>query len=243
MRDLIITYALFGILFSKFVNANQGEMWRGLSIQPEKRCSAYNKSKQYPYSQKVEQKVIDSMGGLIYGPYTGTYFNSHRDTDIEHIVAASEGHDSGLCSASDEVRKQFASDLLNLTLASPSVNRCGLGGKCGFDVGEWIPKFNQCWFTNRVLKIKTKYQLSVDKREVEALESILSQCSSTDMIFALKSEKSVNVGDDALSRYDDDNNGRISCAEASRHKIAPVLSGDIAYKFMLDKNRDGVVCQ
>ena len=48
---------------------------------------------------------------------------STRDTDIEHIVARSEAHDSGLCAASAAVKAAFARDLLNLTLASPRLNR------------------------------------------------------------------------------------------------------------------------
>ena len=57
-------------------------------------------------------------------PYMGTCFGSTRETDIEYIVAASEAHDSGLCSADADTRARFARDLRNLTLASPRVNRC-----------------------------------------------------------------------------------------------------------------------
>ena len=57
------------------------------------------------------------MGGIVYGPYTGTWFDSTSETDIEHIVARSEAHDSGLCAADEATRRRFASDLLNLTLA------------------------------------------------------------------------------------------------------------------------------
>jgi len=72
----------------------------------------------------------------VYGPYTGRYFDNDRERDIEYIVAASEGHDSGLCDDSVDKRIQFATDQLNLTLASPEVNRCGDSGKCGLDAAE-----------------------------------------------------------------------------------------------------------
>ena len=74
------------------------------------------------------------MGGRIYGPYTGTTFSSRRDTDIEHIVAKAEAHDSGLCAANDSTRARFSRDLLNLTLASPTVNRHQKSAK---DFAEW----------------------------------------------------------------------------------------------------------
>tara|TARA_Y100001934_G_C12002549_1_gene608362 strand:- start:431 stop:610 length:180 start_codon:yes stop_codon:yes gene_type:complete len=57
----------------------------------------------------------------------------------------------------------FATDLLNLTLAAPKVNRCSGTGKCGKDAAEWIPAINKCWFANRVWRIKAKYDLSVDR--------------------------------------------------------------------------------
>ena len=92
---------------------------------------------------------------MFYGPYTGRYFEFDTQTDIEHIVATSEGHDSGLCRASMRKRREFANDPLNITLASPKVNRCGIGGKCGLDAAEWMPEKNKCWFANRVVTIKT----------------------------------------------------------------------------------------
>ena len=48
---------------------------------------------------------------------------------------------------------------------------------------------------------------------------------------------------DALALYDNDGNGRITCAEARRHGIAPVHRGHIAYPFMNDRDNDGVVCE
>ena len=38
-------------------------------------------------------------------------------------------------------------------------------------------------------------------------------------------------------------NGRITCAEARRHGIAPVHSDHQAYEFMRDGDGDGVVCE
>ena len=65
--------------------------------------------------KSVEARIVAALGG-VYGPYTGRWFASPRDTDIEHIVARSEAHDSGLCAADAASQRRFASDLLNLTL-------------------------------------------------------------------------------------------------------------------------------
>ena len=124
----IAAFLLFAALAAA-VDSASAETWKGLVVAEENRCSPYNKKKQYPYSQSVEDEIIAAMGGKIYDPYTGRYFDSKRQTDIEHIVAASEGHDSGLCKAPAAIRKEFATDPLNLTLASPTVNRHRKSGK------------------------------------------------------------------------------------------------------------------
>ena len=187
--------------------------------------------------------------GAAYGPYTGTCFASQRDTDIEHIVAASEAHDSGLCAADAETRARFSRDLRNLTLASPQVNRYEKSGK---DAAEWIPRRNQCWFAARVVEVRRAYGLTVDRHEVAALERILSGCASTQLEPIVCSVLSSSVagtasapagGDDALALYDDNGNGRITCAEARRHGIAPVPRSHPAYRFMRDGDGDGVVCE
>jgi len=182
---LAVAIALFAILAAVPAaprDAAAADTWNGLAIAPEHRCAPYDR-KDYPYPQSVELDLISAMGGRIYGPYTGRYFSSRRDTDIEHIVAVSEAHDSGLCAADSRTRRAFASDPLNLTLAAPEVNRCNADGKCGYDASEWQPPMNRCWFAGRIVTVKRKYALTVDRAEARALHGILARCTSTDMQF------------------------------------------------------------
>jgi len=147
-----------------------------------------------------------------------------------------------LCGASASRRLQFATDQLNPTLAAPEVNRCGVGGKCGLDPAEWMPKRNKCWFANRIVEIKTKYGLSVDQAEANALDAVLPTCGgSFEMIFYSVNGTSGNV--DALTLYDTNRNGRITCSEARAHGIAPVSSEHPAYEHMSDSDGDGTVCE
>ena len=81
--------------------------WRGVVIAEEDRCSEYD-SDDYRHSASVEPQIVAQMGGRICGPYTGTYFASTSETDIEHIVAKSEAHDSGACAWTGEERRSFA---------------------------------------------------------------------------------------------------------------------------------------
>ena len=152
--------------------------WRGLTITAENRCSPYD-SNDYRYPQSVEAQIVADMGGIIYGPYTGTHFDSTSETDIEHMVARSEAHDSGLCDVTSATRTQFSRDLLNLTLASPTVNRHQKSAK---DAAEWLPDLNQCWFADRVVKVRQEYDLTIDQTEADALDAVFDGCTSFEMI-------------------------------------------------------------
>lgn len=204
----------------------------------------------------MEPRIVDQQGGRIYGPYTGAYFASIRETDIEHIVARSEAHDSGLCGRGSAEKRAFARDLLNLTLASPRVNR---HQKVDKDLAQWLPDLNRCWYVNQVVLVKRKYDLSMDRAEAETARRVLASCSSTQMQFTdpgaappantptpLPPPQSGNGSDcdrNPLGCYDDNNNGRITCAEARRHGIAPVPRGHPAYQYMRDGDNDGEVCE
>ena len=95
------------------------------------------------------------------------------ETDIEHIVARSEAHDSGLCSASPERKREFARGFRNLTLSAPHLNRNLKGAK---DAADWTPGENRCWFAWRVIDVRRAYDLTIDRREADALDAILETC-------------------------------------------------------------------
>lgn len=242
--------------------------WRGLVVQAEHRCAPYD-ADDYPYSQAVEAQIVAKQGGRIYGPYSGRWFGSTGETDIEHIVARSEAHDSGLCAADAAKRRAFAGDVRNLTLASPEVNRYQ---KSANDAAAWLPQLNQCWFAQRVVEVRQAYQLTIDQAEADALDRVLTGCTSTAMIVTAPPAAATPppavtapsptqapspvvtappatttpppaTSGNALDLYDDNGNGRITCAEARAHGIAPVHRGHPAYEFMRDGDGDGVVCE
>ena len=200
----------------------------------EDRCSPYD-SDDYTYPQSVEaQIVINDFGGLVYGPYTHTYFDNSGETDIEHIVARSAAHDSGPCAATVATRTAFAQDLLNLSLAAPSLNRhekvakdAATGYPSRISVGSQI-----------VVRVRKEYDLTIDRREADALDTVIAGCDSFDLVHVPGGPSG-----DALDLYDDNDNGRITCSEARNHNIAPVHRGHPAYEHMTDGDGDGVVCE
>ncbi len=206
----------------------------GLRIGPENRCSHYD-SDLYPYSQSVEPHIVNQQGGRIYGPYTGTYFSSIRETDIEHIVARSEAHDSGLCAADSNTRRTFANDLLNLTLASPSVNR---HQKVDNDLAEWLPAMNQCWYVNRVVQVKRKYNLSMDQAEANTARQVLASCPSTQMIFTAP-----GAGPAPTATTPSGQSCPGNCTEAHAMGMSNMGRDHACYQPKFDRDRDGIACE
>ena len=177
-------------------------------------------------------------------------FARHPGSVPSDFVSRAKAHDSGLRTADAATRRRFASDLRNLTLAGPDVNR---NRKKHHDAAHWMPQMNRCRFAARVAEVRRKYARTVDAREVNAPERVLSACASTEMVVrsceggrsaaAPKAPLSVPSSGttDALRLWDDNGNGRITCREARRHGIAPAPRGYPVYPFMHDG--DGVVCE
>ena len=120
------------------------------------------------------------VGGRIYEPYRGVYFDDTRETDIEHVIAKSEVHESGGCAWTRDERRAFANDLANLTLSAPRLNRFV---KSNNDAAEWLPPLNLYWYAGTIVAVRVKYGLTIDATERDALEAILANCDSTEMAF------------------------------------------------------------
>ena len=156
-------------------------LWRGLVVEPESRCAEgdYDRDEYGTRYRDKEDEIIEELGA-IYSPYTGACFASERETEIDHIVALAEAHASGMCRADEETKRRFAGDIVNLTLAAPKVNR----EKGSLDAFDWMPDENGCWFADRVVRVKQKYAMTVDRDEAAALEGVLASCKSTAVLAA-----------------------------------------------------------
>ena len=178
----------------------------GIPLAEENRCTPYD-ADDYAYPLSVETEIVAGLGGRIYSPYSGETFASAAETDIEHIVARSEAHDSGLCAADAATRSAFARDLLNLTLADPDLNRSRKRDK---DLADWLPERNRCWFGGGEAEVWA---------DDVAARNVLVSCVSVEMVeptpIPTRTPTPAPQADDPLELYDDNGNGRISCAEAT----------------------------
>ena len=154
------------------------ETWRELRVCSERPRDGYDRDAFGTGYRTLEDDIIAALpstmkaSGQVYTPYSCIAFDitpsGTAATDIEHIVALAEAHDSGIA---DDQRRDIASDLDNLTIADPTVNRSQKGAK---DAAEWMPARHGAWFAERVIEVKLEYGLTVDPDERDALEELLA---------------------------------------------------------------------
>ena len=152
--------------------------WRGLKVCDERPRDGYDRDAFGTGYSSLEDDIIAALpptmktNGKVYTPYSCIAFDITTSgtaaTDMEHIVALAEAHDSGIA---DNRRRDIASDLDNLTIADPTVNRSQKGDR---DAAEWMPARHGAWFAERVIQVKMEYGLSVDPAERDALEALLA---------------------------------------------------------------------
>ena len=155
--------------------------WSGLQVSPELDCEA--KGLKSSVWEGQQDKIAELHHGLL-SPYDGVVFPNYHYVQIEHIVARKEADESGLCNRGEEARKQFAADLLNLTLAPGSLN-ASKGDDDAYDVKtaensmfrDNLTEHGMCWWAAQTIRVKAKYTLSVDPNEKSTLHSILNNCT------------------------------------------------------------------
>ena len=225
------------LALSCFSLASQSQdTWRGLTVAPESRCSAYDPGR---LSVPAIRRGRDHAEmGIVYSPYTGEWFDDKYETDIEHIVARSEAHDSGLCAADAATRRRFTRDLRNLTLANPRLNRYEKRAK---DAAEWMPDKNRCWFAHRVVEVRRAYSLTINRREADALDAVLNDCRDSKMtVYASDKFPATRVqdleGEESCGPYK-------NCTELRKDHPRGVPKGHCAYQSSMDRDQDGWACE
>lgn len=167
-----------------------------LKVAPENQGAYYDRAEQFGRSfetgvvGRLEHRDIPSgtfnnpapqaraIGGSFIDPYTGEEVTvvkgSRTDTDVDHIVPLHEVVQSEDPSRplSQNQRVSIANDFDNLQIVGSSVNR----QKGDKDPGEWMPSNGAAHLRYAIatINVKSKYGLTVDRTEHDALAQALA---------------------------------------------------------------------
>ncbi len=136
-------------------------------------------------------------GGVWYSAYDGaTETGTGRGFDVDHMVPLAEAWDSGASEWGPERREDFANDLGypdSLVAVSARSNR----SKSAQDPAEWQPPdaAARCWYASAWVAVKTRWGLSADQREVDALRGVLTGCDEADLAAPAPSAPATGSGD------------------------------------------------
>ena len=115
--------------------------------------------------------------GKWYGNYTGQYYYSASELDIDHFIPLKNAHQSGGYSWSSAKKEEFANYRLdpdNLIAVNLSANRSK--GAKGPD--EWKPSNTEYWceYAYDWIRIKDYWNLTATQAEWDALVSMIETC-------------------------------------------------------------------
>jgi hypothetical protein len=118
-------------------------------------------------------------GGRWYSYYDGAYWTAPSDIDIDHVVALAEAWDSGARNWTTAQRQSFANDLGDaraLAAVTDNVNQ----SKSDRDPAEWTPPLAgvRCRYIAEWAAVKTRWGLTVDAAEKNALTSFAGGCTN-----------------------------------------------------------------
>ena len=122
------------------------------------------------------------LSGVLDDKFTGETINFLRgpetssDVQIDHVVALSDSWQKGAQELSEEQRKRFANDPLNLLAVDGPANQ----QKSDADAATWLPqnKAFRCEFVSIQTAVKAKYELWITQAEYDAIQDVLQECPS-----------------------------------------------------------------
>lgn len=114
--------------------------------------------------------VLDSKTGKLE-PYK--FITEAKGVDAEHIMPLAEAWRSGAKDIGVDARRNIANDAINLVASDPSANR----SKGDQDLAHYIPPGNfHCEYVQRYIRMKAKYNLTIDPGEQKAIRAAVDDC-------------------------------------------------------------------
>jgi hypothetical protein len=135
-------------------------------------------------AEATSKPTVSSSCGLSGGRwlsyYDGASWTRTSDLDIDHVVPLAEAWDSGARTWPTSRRQSYANDLRDarsLAAVTDNVNQA----KGDQDPAEWMPSLSsvRCRYIGEWVAVKTRWRLSADQAEKDALTTIAAGCSNT----------------------------------------------------------------
>ena len=112
--------------------------------------------------------------GTWLDPYTAKTFTKPSDIDTDHVVPLANAWRSGASSWDDKERERYANDPDVLLSVEDNANQAK--GDKGPEAWKPPNQAEWCDYATRWIRIKSKYNLSVNEQEKEALTQMLDTC-------------------------------------------------------------------
>jgi len=194
-------------------------------------------------------------GGTWVSAFDGVSTTDASKFDVDHFVPLAEAWRSGAHSWDSTTRQNFANDLgyeMSLIAVSASSNR----SKSDRDPSKWMPPSSsfKCEYVYSWIQVKTRWKLTVDSAEANALRSNWSGCSVEGLDFNAKaSGASISNEPQPAPAPAPDPQPESSpgldpdfgtCKAAKAAGYGPYFSGvDEEYGWYTDRDKDGIVCE
>jgi len=124
-------------------------------------------------------------GGTWFSPYDDRVITDATKIDVDHLAPLAEIWDSGASTWTAAEREAYANDQgdpRTLIAVSYQSNR----QKADKDIAEWLPTpAYQCQYAQDWVAVKTRWNLTVDQVELDALHRISASCEDTPITVTL----------------------------------------------------------
>ncbi len=163
-----------------------GEFMPTIGVSNSGCAGGYNRDDWAPSSSRwsaARQATAREEGPGLFGYWTDLPIASLSQADIDHHVPVKHAHMAGGCHWDKSRRGAFYTDLDNLNVTTPSMNR----SKSDKAPGHWARQdefidtpSERCEYATQWVSVKRKYELHfITAQEVSELKRMLSGCGET----------------------------------------------------------------
>ncbi|GAA3527977.1 hypothetical protein GCM10022234_26480 [Aeromicrobium panaciterrae] len=155
----------------KYLRAFFGTGW----IDADNNCRDTRQEVLARESQVPVGKGCKIFRGKWLSYYDNKTWTKSFEVQIDHLVPLAEAWDSGAYTWDLATRIRYANDLGELRALVPTTTDLNYA-KVADDPQWYVPKVNQCKYIAAWIAVKGRWNMTVDKREKEAIDAVMKGC-------------------------------------------------------------------